>query len=111
MVFIPPHGGIFYFCSMRNSNQQSLKEVIDQFLKESHLDEGIAVTRINAVWDQIVGKEIASETRKLEIKNHRLIVHLNSSVARSELYFSKSQVVEKVNSYFEKPFVESITLI
>lgn len=96
---------------MGRSNQQSLKEVIEQFLKESNLDSGIAVTRLNTVWDQIVGSDIAAQTQKLEIKNQRLIIHLGSSVARSELYFSKGIVLEKVNSFFGKPIVESITLI
>jgi hypothetical protein len=111
MVFIPPLGGIFYFCTMRNNNQQSLKEIIEQFLKESKLDSGIAVTQLNGVWDNIVGIDIASHTKKLEIKNGRLLIHLDSSVARSELHYTKSEIIEKVNAHFSKQIVESIILL
>lgn len=111
MVFILPLGGIFYFCTMRNTNQQSLKEVIEQFLKESNLDGGMAVTRLNAVWDQIVGPDIAAHTKKLELKNGRLFIHLDSSVARSELHYSKVSIMEKVNAYFPKPIVETLILL
>jgi hypothetical protein len=111
MLFIPPLGGIFYFCSMRTNNQQSIKEVIEQFLKESKLDSGIAVTQLYSVWESIVGFDLSKQTTKLEIKNSRLMVHLESSVARSEMHFLRASIIEKVNAYFAKTVVESIILL
>jgi predicted nucleic acid-binding Zn ribbon protein len=58
-----------------------------------------------------VGPDIAAHTKKLELKNGRLFIHLDSSVARSELHYAKSAIIEKVNAHFTNPVVETIILL
>lgn len=95
---------------MKRSNQQSLKEVIEQMLQKSSLSNGLKEHNLKAAWDEIVGAHIAKHTTSIELKNKYLYVTLDSSVLRNELSYGTSLIIKKVNEFLGEERVEKLIL-
>ena len=95
---------------MKRSNQQSLKEVIEQMLKSSRLSNGLKEYNLKGAWQEIVGDHIAKHTTSIELKNKYLYVEIDSSVLRNELSYGKSLIIKKVNDFLGEEKVEKLVL-
>lgn len=82
---------------MQRKNSQALGEIIQQFLKENHLDKRINETQIIDAWPKVLGNAVASYTKSIFVKNQVLYVQLSSSVLRHELQMSRERIVFRLN--------------
>lgn len=95
----------------RTSNQQSLKDVIEDFYNQSSiLREGHIRHKILAHWKELVGEHICKSTNDVWYQNKKLYVYLNSSVLRNELSFHKQELKDKINLHFDAEYVQEIIL-
>jgi predicted nucleic acid-binding Zn ribbon protein len=96
---------------MRHSNDMPLKEVIEEFINAFSLSDKLNEVEINNLWTKIAGKMISKHTKKLTVRNNKLFVELDSSALKQELSFSKSKILDKINSTLEKDLIEDIVFI
>jgi len=82
----------------KRTNDQSMKEVIDQMLKSFHLDQKINETRLINSWEKVMGKTVANRTVQLSIRNKKLFVTLNSASLREELHHAREKIVSLLNA-------------
>ncbi len=82
---------------MRKTNEQSLKQVLEQLLKAYKLDKGISELRITKAWEQQLGITVNKHTKELVLRDGILYVHLDSSVVREELTYAKTKLKEMLN--------------
>ena len=92
----------------RDTNTESLKDVIDRFLKQNKLDKKYDLQSVVAIWENLLGKLIADKTRELYIHNKTLFVKLESSVIRNELSFAKNKLIKKINQMMGKEIINEI---
>ncbi|HPI30787.1 MAG TPA: DUF721 domain-containing protein [Bacteroidales bacterium] len=90
--------------------EKPLKEVIRQLIEYYRLDRKLNEATLIEKWEEIVGKMIAKHTTKLYVDKRVLYVELDSSIVRNELNLIKSEIVKRLNSYFNKPFIDKIIL-
>ena len=94
----------------RSSNEQSLGEVIQDFLKESgwqkKLDEVYLITQ----WDKLLGSNLAKYTEEVFIQNDVLHIRLNSSALRQELSYKKTDLIKELNEMVGKQVITDIIL-
>lgn len=83
---------------MRNSEGNSLKDVIGDFLDAKHIKGKMAEANIIAKWSDLVGDMIAKNTSKMYIHNHQLFLYIDSSALRQELHYSKAKIISIVNN-------------
>jgi predicted nucleic acid-binding Zn ribbon protein len=95
---------------MRRSKTITLAEAINDYVNKMGFDEKLAETSLIGSWEEIVGKAISTRTSKIYIKDHVLIVHLNSSVVRNELHMLKDSLKNKLNEKAGKPLIKDIVL-
>ncbi|HAH58604.1 MAG TPA: DUF721 domain-containing protein, partial [Bacteroidales bacterium] len=81
----------------KRSNEQSLREAIEDMLNAYHYMDKINEMQVIGQWDAIVGRLIARETRGLFIRNRVLYVRLNSPVLKDELGYARSKLIKKLN--------------
>lgn len=81
----------------RNGNEILLKEAIQELLDTYRLGGKLNETRLMGKWNEVVGKIIASHTKNLYISNKKLFVTVDSSVIRSELMYSKDNLIRRLN--------------
>lgn len=96
---------------MRKSNDQSLKEVIEQLLQTYRLKEKLNEIELVNSWEKVMGKTVSSKTREVSIKNKKLYIRLDSAVLRHELMLHKQQIIELLNNHFEAEVVKDVILL
>ena len=93
---------------MERSNIQTLRQVIEKFLRETPLQGKLNERRLIESWEEIMGKPVARVTNKMYIRDRILYVHLNSSVMRNELYMLKDEILEKLNQKAGEDVIKDI---
>ena len=93
---------------MKNNNENSLKEVLQQLFDAYGWTEKMDGVRIINSWEKIVGGIFAKHTTNLYVKNKKLYVKLDSSVLRSDLYMERSEIVKKLNKEIGKTAIDEI---
>lgn len=82
---------------MKKSNEMSLGDAIQAFLKTNELDEKLLETEIYARWEELAGRAVNNRTNKVKLDKGVLSVYVNSSVLRNELSLSKTGLLERIN--------------
>jgi predicted nucleic acid-binding Zn ribbon protein len=83
---------------MRRNNTELLRDVIGQFLKENKLEKQLHEKRLMDAWPRVLGENIKQYTTQLNVRNRVLYVKLSSSVLRHELFLTKEQIVQSLNT-------------
>ena len=94
----------------RKSNQKSLGEIIQDFLKQSGWERKLDEVNIMTEWDKVLGPSLAKYTEEVFIKNKKLHIKLNSSTLRQELSYKKSEIVKDLNAAVGKDVINDIVL-
>ena len=78
----------------------SMDTLVQQYIKSMKLAAGLNTQRIFAAWDACSGA--GPFTLRRFFRNGKLYITLNSSVIRSQLYFQREALVEKMNAYLSQ---------
>lgn len=81
----------------RTSNEASLKDVIDRWLRAYRLDGKMKELDIINAWSEMMGTAVAHRTKEVKIRNKTLYLKMDSSVMRDELAHGKQIIIERVN--------------
>ncbi|MFL5753474.1 MAG: DUF721 domain-containing protein [Bacteroidia bacterium] len=95
---------------MRKSNQQSIGEVLKQYLQENNLEKKLAHSNIINSWEELMGKVVANHTRKVYFSGNVLYVELDSPALRNELSYRKEDMRKKINAEAGEEIVREIVL-
>jgi predicted nucleic acid-binding Zn ribbon protein len=95
---------------MRHSNEQSLKDIIGQFLEKDKLGLQIKEAKVIADWDKIAGTMIANHTTKIYVNGGKLYLYIDSPALRQELNYQRTKLVELVNQFAGSDFIEEVVL-
>ena len=93
---------------MAKTNEQPLKEVIEELLKTYHLSNKLKEVDIIQSWSQMMGKVIAQHTTNLYISNKTLFVSLDSAALRVELVFAKTKILKMICKEYNQPVITDI---
>ena len=94
----------------QRSNDQSLGEVIGQILENYHLSGKINQRKLLASWEKVVGPLISRHTVKIFIKGRKLFVKFDSSEVRSEIMYSRSELLQALNKETGSVVIDDIIL-
>jgi predicted nucleic acid-binding Zn ribbon protein len=93
---------------MERSRTQSLREVIEAFLKETQLHRKLQERRLVESWYELMGKPVARITSRVYIRKEVLYVQLNSSVLRNELFMMKNDIICRLNDHIGEQVIKDI---
>ena len=94
----------------RESNSQSLGDVIQEIVRANRLKRGLTMVELRKEWENLLGKPVANHTTRIEVNKKVLHVHLDSSVVREELHYNRAQILERLQEQFGPDFVTEIRL-
>lgn len=92
----------------RKSNQESIGEVLDKFLKIYRLEDKFMELDAIAAWEELMGKAISKRTENIFIKDKKLFIKLHSSVPKEELKYQQEQMVKAINEKVGKEIINGI---
>ena len=77
-----------------------MDQVVRQYIQSMKLTAGLNTQRVFAAWDACSGAQ--AYTLKRFFRGGKLYITLGSSVIRSQLYFQRDVLVEKMNAFLAK---------
>lgn len=93
---------------MRRKNTEKLDAILSQVLKANQLDKKLYETRVVKSWSVVLGENIMKYTTSIYFRNQKLYVQLSSSVLRNELFLTREEIKNSLNSYVGADVVEEI---
>ena len=97
--------------NIRHNNANSIKELIQFFIKENNLSKGLRQVAIEEIWKEQMGNGVATYTDKIELKGETLIVYLNSSVLRAEFSYKKEKIIIMLNEALGEESIKKLRLL
>jgi predicted nucleic acid-binding Zn ribbon protein len=95
---------------MRNTNEQSLKQVIEEMMQRNKLKGKLTEVRIQECWEKVMGPTIAQRTLGLALKNKALYVKVNSAPLKHELSFNLPRLVQLINEEMGENVITEVIL-
>jgi hypothetical protein len=95
---------------MRKSNENSLKEVIDQLLEQYKLRDRLHEVRIRQSWETIMGQAINKRTNNIRVKDNTLLINVTSAPLREELQYQKSKILDMMNKELGGEFLKVVII-
>ncbi len=92
----------------RNKNIRSIKDIIRSYIEDVDPDNRLTKAKIINLWGETMGETIAKRTKKIYIIRKTLFVHLDSAIVKSELYYMRQAILEKINDKFGEGVVDKI---
>ncbi len=87
---------------------KSVGSVLSHFLDRIASDEEIALVFLSELWPQIVGKDLASKSRPLALRDKRLLLSVPSEIWAKELAQLRKMLVHTVNKHWNLQLIEKI---
>lgn len=105
---------------MKRQSSRNIADILSEYVKESHLEEGLFKVKVSDAWDRVVEAElgpfylpeqIPSLTVSRSYSGRVLKCTMASSVVRSQLRSRSACLVSSINSILGGEFVEKIILV
>jgi predicted nucleic acid-binding Zn ribbon protein len=93
---------------MRKKNTETLREVVQQVLRNNHLDKPLNEKRLIDAWPKVLGENIMQYTTDLSIRRKVLYVSLSSSVLRQDLFYSRDEIKNSLNRFVGDEVINDI---
>jgi hypothetical protein len=94
----------------RFNEEQSIQDVLKNFISYNKLQSGIDKVEVKEIWFQLMGNGVANYTEEVELKKDTLFVKLSSSVLREELMFGREKLIKMINTEIGKEVVKTLVL-
>ena len=94
----------------RDSNENSISELLQIFIKNNKLESGFDKVEVEQAWKNLMGSGVNVYTKDVILKGNTLYVSLTSSVLREELSHGKSKIIKMLNDELRKEVVVNLVL-
>ena len=95
---------------MKRENTQLIKAIIEDFIKEERLEEGLNRARLFKAWDLVVGETGAKATTNKYFKDGILYCTISSSILRTQMYYRKEDIITHMNKMLNGTIVTKLIL-
>lgn len=93
---------------MKKTNDLPIGEVLQQMVRAFKLKDDLTKVTIENVWEEKMGRMIATYTRSLTLKNRVLYVVIESASLRSELHFGRDKIRQRLNEAIGEDFLSEV---
>ncbi len=95
---------------MRKTNDEPLADVLKQMVRAFKLGDNLNKTKIESLWEEKMGKTIATYTRELRLRDKVLYVTIESASLRSELHFGREKIRLMLNTEIGEDFLKEVII-
>ncbi len=96
---------------MRHTNEQSIKEAIEEMMRTYRIKNKFDETAVIANWETIMGKTVANRTSEIFVKNKKLFIRLTSAALKHEMLIAREQMIDLVNNHFGSQVVNEVVFL
>ena len=96
---------------MKISGERTLGEVIREMIESYRLEGRLNEVKVLHSWEKVVGEMIARHTKDIYIKNGRLYAKIDSPALKNELHYSRTEILEKLNTEAGSKVLEEVVFL
>ncbi len=96
---------------MADKNETNIKAALQQYLQRHGLQQKVDETRLIHHWPEVAGEFIARHTEQVQVRDTKLIIRVNSSVIKHQLLISRDTILQNVNRFMEREYVNDLVLL
>ena len=95
---------------MKNTNEQSLKQVLKDMVETYRLKARLNQTKIQKLWEKLMGKSIAGYTRDIKVRRNKLYLTIDSGPLKQELSFGKEKITKLLNDELGEDYIDDVII-
>ena len=88
----------------------SISHIIDNYITDKKLSSKLNSCKIFNYWAEIVGSEIAKNTKPKKLKDNVLYISTVSPIWAGELNLMSQSIISKINEYIKEEVVKTIRI-
>jgi predicted nucleic acid-binding Zn ribbon protein len=92
------------------ANEKVVGDLLKLWMNENKLLPKVYQSQIAEVWEQLMGRLIAGQTRSIRIDNRILYLEVQSAALRNELFMQKESMIEKLNEALGETYIQSAVI-
>ena len=96
--------------SKRHNENQSISDIIKEFVDANHLESGLNKVNVQEAWANMMGNGVNNYTTAVQLERGTLYVQLSSSVLREELSYGKEKIIAMLNESVGKDVIKKLVL-
>jgi hypothetical protein len=96
---------------MRKSNEQSIKEVIEELINTYKLRGKINEIRLQHSWEQLMGQTVAVRTKEIYLRGKILFIRVSSAPLKAELFYAADKIKKLLNEQLEGEYIEEVRFL
>ena len=94
----------------RNYKLKPIKNIIENFVEQKSISDGIFNVKVQKAWENAVEKKILDYTKEIYVKGEVLYIKVSNPILKQEILYSKQKVINLINEELEKDFIKKIVL-
>ena len=94
----------------RNYKLKPIKNIIENFVEQKSISDGIFNVKVQKAWENAVEKKILDYTKEIYIKGEVLYIKVSNPILKQEILYSKQKVINLINEELEKDLIKKIVL-
>ena len=94
----------------RNYKLKPIKNIIENFVEQKSISDGIFNIKVQKAWENAVEKKILDYTKEIYVKGEVLYIKVSNPILKQEILYSKQKVINLINEELEKDLIKKIIL-
>ena len=94
----------------RNYKLKPIKNIIENFVEQKIISDGIFNVKVQKAWENAVEKKILDYTKEIYVKGEVLYIKVSNPILKQEILYSKQKVINLINEELEKDLIKKIVL-
>ena len=94
----------------RNYKLKPIKNIIENFVEQISISDGIFNVKVQKAWENAVEKKILDYTKEIYVKGEVLYIKVSNPILKQEILYSKQKVINLINEELEKDLIKKIVL-
>ena len=96
---------------MYRSDSESLKNVLDRYIKAIGGEQKIKQIQLVKNWENLMGKNIKEHTQSIYFKNNIIYLKIRSSVVKHELFMMKTEIIRHLVQNIDNIKIDDIVFL
>ena len=94
----------------RNYKLKPIKNIIESFVEQDSISDGIFNIKIQKAWENAVEKKILDYTKEIYVKGDILYIKVSNPILKQEILYRRQKVINLINEELEKDLIKKIVL-
>lgn len=88
----------------------SLQQALQQFLQNSRLKQQVQALQIKDMWEELMGKTIATYTDDIQLIQNKLIITTHMAPLKQELLYQREKIKNRLNEMLNEYAIHEVVI-